>query len=312
MSELSIKHQTKTHKRRRKWTKARVVDKIVDSIFYLFILAISLTCVLPFIHVFSKSISSERFVIAKQVFLLPKEIDLIAYQKILADDSILRSLFVSVVVTVLFTILGMILTTCAAYPLSRPDLKGKGFLTFIFMFTLYFSGGIIPDYLLMNNLGLLDTMAVMILPLAFSAYNFLIMKTTLQSSIPESLIESALIDGASHFSILSRIVLPLSKPIIATLSLFYAVGRWNMYMDAMFYIKQRTDLRPLQLKLYYLVIAATESFQSQATDAGVAHYSDPEVLKASTIMFATIPIILIYPFVQKYFVQGNMIGAVKG
>lgn len=312
MSELSIKQQGNTRRKRRRWTKTRIIDKLVDGIFYIFILFVSLTCVLPFIHVFSKSISSERYVIAKQVFLLPKEIDLIAYQKILADDSIIRSLFVSIIVTILFTLLGMILTTCAAYPLSRPGLKGRGFITFIFMFTLYFSGGIIPDYLLMNNLGLLDTMAVMVLPLAFSAYNFLIMKTTLQSSIPESLIESAVIDGASHFSILARIVLPLSKPIIATLSLFYAVGRWNTYMDAMFYIKQRTDLRPLQLKLYYLVIAATESFQSQATDAGVAHYSDPEVLKASTIMFATIPIILIYPFVQKYFVQGNMIGAVKG
>ena len=120
----------------------------------------------------------------------------------------------------------------------------------------------------MYNLGLLDTVAVLILPLAFSAYNFLIMKTSLQSSVSDSLIESAVIDGANHFTILLRIILPLVKPILATLSLFYMVGRWNTYMDALFYIKQRTDLRPLQLKLYYLIIAASEAFQSQPTDTG--------------------------------------------
>ena len=203
----------------------------------------------------------------------------------------------------------MILTVFAAYPLSRKGLKGRSLITFLFMFTMYFSGGIIPEYLLINELNLLDTWWVMILPLAFSPYNLLIMKTTLQNSISDSR-QILVIDGAGQFRILRSIVLPLSKPIIATLSLFYAVGRWNAYQDALFYIKQNTDLRPLQLKLYYLVVAATESFQ--ATAEGSAQFTNPEVLKASCIMFATIPIICIYPFVQKYFVQGTMIGAVKG
>ncbi|MCA0757829.1 carbohydrate ABC transporter permease [Paenibacillus sp. N4] len=279
-----------------------------DVLIHLTVLVASLACLLPFIHVVSKSLSEDAYVIANKVFLWPVGFNLEAYHKILADDSILRSLYVSVIVTVLFTILGMVITICAAYPLSRKQLKGRTTLTIIFMFTMYFGGGIIPEYMLVNNLGLLDTIWSLILPSAFSAFNLLIMKTALSSSIPVSLEESARIDGAGHFRILWNIVIPLSKPIIATLSLFYAVGRWNTYQDALFYIKQQVDLRPLQLKLYYLVIQASESFQLEATQVQL---SNPEVLKASCVVFATLPILCVYPFIQKYFVQGVMLGAVK-
>ena len=281
---------------------------IWDVLIRLFLITASLACLLPFVHVVSKSLSEDAYVIANKVFLWPEGFTLTAYSKIFADASILRSLYVSVLVTVLFTILGMIITICAAYPLSRKQLRGRQTLTFLFVFTLYFSGGIIPEYVLMSNLGMLDTLWSLILPQAFSAFNFLIMKSTISSSIPVSLEESARIDGASHFRILSSIVLPLSKPIIATLSLFYAVGRWNAYQDALFYIKQQVDLRPLQLKLYYLIIQASESFQLEATQVSL---SNPEVLKASCVVFATVPILCIYPFIQKYFVQGVMLGAVK-
>ncbi len=292
----------------KKLTRDKVINLIVDIILHTILIVTCLTCILPFIHVFSKSISTEAYVIANKVILLPIEPTLSAYEKIFADKSILRSMYVSVVVTVLFTILGMFITLCAAWPLSRKYLRGRKVLSFIFMFTMYFSGGMIPEYLVMNELNLLDTWAVLILPLAFSAYNLLIMKTSLQSTIPDSLEESARLDGASHFRILWSIVIPLSKPIIATISLFYAVGRWNAYQDALFYIKSNTSLRPLQLKLYYLVVASTESFQEGVSVV----QTNPEVLKAACVMFATIPIICVYPFVQKYFVQGTMIGAVKG
>ena len=288
---------------------ARAANGIADTLIYLFIGIVALSCLFPFIHVFAKSISEEAYVIANKVFLLPKGFSTEAYKKVFSDSSILTSFYVSVVVTILFTALGMLITLCAAYPLSRKSLKGRKTLTMIFMFTMYFTGGIIPEYLLMNSLGLLDTWAVMILPLAFSPYNLLIMKTSLQSSVPDSLIESAHLDGASEFTILSRIVIPLSKPIIATLSLFYAVGRWNAYQDALFYIKQNVSLRPLQLKLYYLVVSSTESFQ--AAVEGSAQLTNPEVLKAACIIFATVPILCIYPFIQKYFVQGTMVGSVK-
>lgn len=303
-------NMTKT-KIKKTWTKPRVYKLIVDIIIYTIIAIVSLSCVLPFIHVLAKSLSAEAYVIANKVVLWPKEFTFSAYEKIFADASIVQSLWISIIVTALFTVLGMVITICAAYPLSRRHLKGRTVLTFIFMFTMYFAGGIIPEYLLMDQLGLLDNIWVLILPLAFSPYNLLIMKTSLQSSIPDSLVESAFMDGATQLRILRSIIIPLSKPIIATLSLFYAVGRWNAYQDALFYIKQNTDIRPLQLKLYYLVVAATESFQAAASEGG-AQLTNPEVLKASCIMFATIPIICIYPFVQKYFVQGTMIGSVKG
>ncbi|MBB6634465.1 carbohydrate ABC transporter permease [Cohnella thailandensis] len=279
-----------------------------DVLIHLSLIIASLACLLPFLHVVSKSFSEDAYVIANKVVLWPEGFTIEAYKKIFADASILRSLYVSVVVTVLFTILGMILTIFAAYPLSRKTFKGRTVLTFIFLFTMYFQGGIIPDYMLINNLGMLETMWSLVLPLAFSAFNLLIMKSALSSSIPDSLEESARIDGAGHFRILWSIVLPLSKPILATLALFFAVGRWNAYQDALFYIKQNVDMRPLQLKLYYLVVAASESFQLEATNVQL---SNPEVLKASCVVFATVPILLIYPFIQKYFVQGAMLGAVK-
>ena len=284
---------------------------LLDLVFYVVLAAVALSCLLPFVHVFAKSISGEAYVTANKIGLIPMGINLNAYRKIFQDASILRSMYVSIVMTTAFTVIGMLLTISAAYALSRRELKGRKLFTFMIMFTMYFSGGMIPDYLLMDRLHMLDTWWCLILPLSFSAYNFLIMKNNFQAGIPESLIESALIDGAGHIRILTGIVVPLSKPIIATISLFYAVGRWNSYQDALFYIKQRTELRPLQLKLYYLIVAANESFQGEGS-AATKVMTNPDVLKASCIIFATLPIICIYPFVQKYFVKGTMVGAVKG
>ena len=175
---------------------------------------------------------------------------------------------------------------------------------------MYFSAGLIPSYLLFKDLHVLDTMWVLILPLIYSPYNMLIMKTNLQTSIPDSLEESAFLDGATNFQILWKIVLPLSKPILATLSLFYAVGRWNAYADNKYYIRSE-NLKMIQYKLSQLVSSASEA-QTATLAEGAAVTSTPEVLQAACIMFVTIPIICIYPFVQKYFVKGTMVGAVKG
>ena len=294
----------------KKITSSKIKGNIVDVFFWLIIILVSLTCLFPFVHVFSVSISDEAYVIANKVVLLPKGFNLSAYHKIFADSSIMRSLFVTVLITVLFTAIGMFLTISAAYALSRKEMKGAKFMTFLMLFTMYFAAGMIPDYLLMQNLHMLDTIWSLVLPLCFAPYNLLIMKNNFSASIPDSLVEAAVVDGAGHFKILTRIVVPLSKPIIATIALFYAVGRWNAYQDALFYIKQRADLRPLQLKLYYLVVSSQESFQAEGGNAGVL--TNPEVLKAACIIFATAPIIILYPFVQKYFVQGTMVGAVKG
>ena len=215
----------------------------------------------------------------------------------------------TVLVTLLFTVIGMFITICAAYPLSIRGLKGRPVFAFILMFTMYFSAGLIPEYLLYKDLGLLNTMWVLVLPLCFAPYNMLIMRSFLSSTIPDSLYEAAKLDGASHFQTLFKIVLPLSKPILATLSLFYAVGRWNAYADAKYYITTKS-LQPLQYLLSNMVLNSGNDAISLSESA--AADTTPEVLQAATIMFATLPIIMIYPFVQKYFVKGTMIGAVKG
>jgi putative aldouronate transport system permease protein len=175
---------------------------------------------------------------------------------------------------------------------------------------MYFSAGIIPTYLLYHNLNMLDTMWVLIFPLIYSPYNMLIMKNYFVSSIPDELEESAFLDGATNLQILWKIVVPLSKPIIATLSLFYAVGRWNSYSDNMYYIRSNSK-KMVQYMLYQMVATASESQTTNLSDAAVVT-STPEVLQSASIMFVTIPIIIIYPFVQKYFVKGTMVGAVKG
>lgn len=291
-------------------SRAIIRFRIGDGIMMLVLVILCATCILPFLHLAAKSISSNSSVLAKQVYLFPKEINFDAYLSIFKDGSMIYSMIYSVVVTFLFTMLGMICCICAAYPLSKKRLWGRNLFTFLLMFPMYFNAGLIPSYLLLKNLKMLDTVWVLILPLIYSPYNMLIMKTYFQSSIPDSLEESAFLDGASNFAILIRVVLPLSKPILATLSLFYAVGRWNSYADNKFYIKTET-LKLIQYKLYQMVASATEA-QTQTLSEAAAVTSTPEVLQAAAIMFVTIPIICVYPFLQKYFVKGVMVGAIKG
>ena len=283
---------------------------LVDFLIIFILVILCLTCVLPFIHLAAKSISSNTAVMQRSVILWPKGINFDAYKSIFEDGTLVHSFIYSVGVVLLFTVLGMIVCTCAAYPLSKKRLKGRGFFTFILMVPMYFSAGLIPSYLLYTGYNLINTMWVLVLPLIYSSYNMLIMKNYFQSTIPDTLEEAAFLDGANNFQILFRIVLPLSLPILATLSLFYAVGRWNAYADNKYYIT-RESLKMIQYKLYQLVASAQEA-QTATLSEAIEVTSTPEVLQSSCIMFATIPIILIYPFLQKYFVKGVMVGAVKG
>lgn len=290
--------------------KRSAFDILADILIYIFVGILALICIIPFIHVAAKSLSSDAAVYANDVFLIPKGVNVNAYKTVFGDKSMMTSLWFTVFLTVAFTLLGMIVTIFAAFVLTKTRLKGRGFFAGMFMVTMYFGAGIIPDYLLMDTIGLLDTLWVLLLPLAFSAYNMIILKSFMQSSIPDSLIEAAELDGCDDFRTLFQVVLPLSKPVLATLALFYAVGRWNSFTDALYYI-QNPNLYPLQLKLYNLVNAAGET-SSLAQEGGGGEQQAAEVVKSATIMFATIPIIIVYPFVQKYFVTGVMIGAVKG
>jgi putative aldouronate transport system permease protein len=279
---------------------------LIDIAIMLIITILVLVCVLPFL--FSASVSSNAAVVARNVRFLPIGFNLNAYDTILRDKSMIRSLYMTVFYTASFTLIGMILTILAAYPLTKKSLFGRNFFLMVFIVTLYFSAGLIPEYLLVYELGFVNTPWAIILPLALSPFNMILLKTSFQG-IPVSLEESAVLDGCSYFGILTRIVLPLSKPILATLVLFYAIGRWNAYQDALFYLT-KSHLYPLQLKLYNLVNSYGEAEQI-SQEAGVMQVAQ-EVLKPASIIFATIPILVVYPFVQKYFVKGVMIGAVKG
>ena len=282
--------------------------KVSDIIIMAIMVILCLTCIIPFVHIAAKSISSNTAVLSKSVYLVPKGINFEAYDSIFSDGQLVRSMLYTVMVTAIFTVLGMVVTICAAYPLTKKRLKGRNIISVLLLFTLYFSAGLIPEYLLMKDLNLLNTMWVLIFPLIFSPYNMLIMKSFLQANIPDSLEESAFIDGASNFQILLKVVLPLSKAIIATLSLFYAVGRWNAYADSKYYITKKA-LQHIQYILSNMILSSSEAISiSEAAEVT----STPEVLQAAAIMFVTLPIICIYPFVQKYFVKGTMIGAVKG
>ncbi len=283
--------------------------RVSDFVIAFIILLLSLTCIVPFLHIAAKSISSNAAVMSKSVYLLPKGLNVDAYASIFRDGQLTYSMLYTIWMTLLFTVIGMIITILAAYPLARRELKGRSVIAFILMFTMYFSAGLIPEYLLYKDLKLINTMWVLVLPLSFSPYNMLIMRSFIRSTIPDSLYEAANLDGASHFQILTRIVLPLSKPILATLALFYAVGRWNAYADAKYYITTKA-LQPLQYLLSNMVLNSGQDAVSLSEAAAVE--STPEVLQAAVVMFATLPIMMIYPFVQKYFVQGTMIGAVKG
>jgi putative aldouronate transport system permease protein len=289
--------------------KRDVKGRIFDTFIYFVVTVAVLVCVIPFLHVFSLSLSSNDAVMTQKVTILPVDINFNAYKEVFSDSSMTQSLFITVAITIAFTLLGMLITIALAYPLSRKNFKGSMVFIMLILFTFYFNAGIIPAYINIHNLGLMDSIWSLILPLALSPYNLILMKTYMITSIPDSLEESAKLDGCSHMGILTRIVLPLSKPMLATIALFFAVGRWNTFQDAYMYITSR-NLFPLQLRLFYLVSAAqsTESFSAE----GNANAFAPEVVRAASIMFATIPILLVYPWLQKYFVKGVIIGAVKG
>ncbi|MCX7709097.1 MAG: carbohydrate ABC transporter permease [Clostridia bacterium] len=287
----------------------KVANRIFDVIIYFILILAVLVSIIPFLHIAAKSLSSNEAVMTMKVTLLPVDFTLEAYSRVIGDVSMVKSLLLTVLVTVAFTVLGMFLTICLAYALSRKGLRGQKVFLLLVLFTLYFNGGIIPHFINIFELKLYNTIWSIILPLALSPFNMIILRTFFLSSVPDSLEESAKLDGCGHIGILIKIFLPLSLPALATLSLFYAVGRWNAFSDALFYITERS-LYPIQLKLYYLINAmgATETLDS----AGSATQLAPDVIKSASVMFATIPILIVYPWLQKYFVTGITVGAVKG
>ena len=286
------------------WTGPQIILTLI-------IVLISLSCLLPFVNVAATSLSSKSAILSGRVSFWPVELDFRAYKAIFADPAMMRSMVFTVIITVVYTLFSMVMTVLMAYPLTKKRLSGRKFFNFLALFTMYFSGGTIPIYLNIKELGLLDTPWALILPGMLSTYNMIILKSFF-TAIPGELEEAAIIDGANDFQVLRSVYLPLSMASLATLTLFYAVGKWNSFQDALYYIQTKA-YQPLQLKLYHIIkgsqavdIAAMEGgSQSVATDIS-------ESIEPATIIFATLPILVVYPFVQRYFVAGVTIGAVKG
>lgn len=283
----------------------RAGDWIIAIISFI----VMFVCLVPLLNVLARSLSSAEYLIRNEVVLWPKGWNLDAYATVLKDPKYVHSLWYTGLLTVGCTLLSLAMTVMCAYPLIYKELKGGKVINVLILFTMYFSAGMIPHYLWLRNLGMLDTLWVLVIPNCLSVYNMIIMRSFFYS-VPDSLREAAEIDGAGPIRTLVMIYLPLSKAVLATLALFYAVGRWNGFSDALLYLKKREDLYPIQLLLYNILQNTTNV--EVATQEGFSSPGLGETLKMATVMFATVPILLIYPWLQRYFVTGVTLGAVKG
>ena len=267
----------------------------------------ALMCLIPFIHIIGSSFATPGELATRNFVLIPREWSTAAYRYILSTPTIFRAMGVSVFVTVVGTFVSLVLTSMMAYALSKPQLPGRRYINFLVIFTMLFSGGMIPSFILVTKLGLVDSLWSLILPVAINAFNLVIMRNFFQG-IPPSLEEAARIDGCSEVGVFARVVLPLSLASIATIGLFYAVYYWNTYQSAILYINDSTKW-PMQVLLRQIVIVASGL---NADESSVDVVPPAQSIKMAVIFVATLPMLIVYPFVQRFFVKGALIGSVKG
>ncbi|MFR2458077.1 MAG: carbohydrate ABC transporter permease [Christensenellales bacterium] len=295
----------------RKNSTADMVYIVITEVILWFMLVIIL---IPLVYIVSSSFSSPEAVGNGWVYLWPVDFSLKGYAAVFTTEKVWIGFRNSIFYTVVGTFINIVVTMLAAYPLSRRDLKGRGVVTVIFTFTMLFSGGMIPTYLLVRDLRMINTVWAMLIPGAMSVYNVIIARTYIQSSIPFDLYESASLDGCTDDRYLISVVLPLAKPIIAVLVLWYAVGHWNQYFNAMIYLRD-SNLLPLQIVLRNFLIVEDMNDSSLAT-MSMEEYMDKLYLKNlyqySLIVIASAPVMMLYPFIQKHFVKGIMLGSLKG
>ena len=299
----------------RTFRRSSLSDKIFYTIVDILMLAALMMVVIPIMNVISNSISEPSAVLQGKVSIFPKGLSFDGYKAVFADNKIISGYANTILYTVSSTVLGVIVTVLCAYPLSRKDLKGRNTIMFLVTFTMLFSGGIIPNYLLIRSLHLINSRLSLILPGLINAYNIIIARTFFQSSIPDSLLEAAEIDGCGNMRFFCTIVLPLSKAILAVLTLYFAVANWNAWFNAYIYLSEPKKY-PLQLVLKEILLA--NSMAAGGDTVGGADGDKAkmdalsEVIKYASIMVSCLPIWCAYPFVQKYFVKGVMIGSIKG
>lgn len=280
-------------------------DRVIDTVNYTVLTLAALVTLYPFLHVLTISLAPPELLIARGAAILwPTKVTLAAYTELFQTSPILRAFLVSVLRTSLGTALNVGLTALTAYPLARRTLPGRSVLLLLIVFTMLFNGGIIPTYLVVKGLGLVDSIWALILPTAINAYYLIIMKNYFEG-LPEELFEAASTEGASDLQILTRVVLPLSRPILATLGLFYAVYHWNAFFDAIMFINDRAKY-PLQVLLREIVVQG--NVQDMMGDTAIFGQN----MKMAVIVVTTLPVLFLYPFIQRYFTKGIMIGAIKG
>lgn len=282
-------------------------SKIGDWIIAFICLLVIIICILPILNVLARSLSSQDALVKNEVFLLPKGLNFDAYTMVLGDNKYVWSLTWTAILTIICTFVSLFMTTICAYPLIFDKLKGKRLITVFIILTMYFNAGTIPMYLLLKDIGWLNQPIVLVIPSCLSVFNMILMRSFFLG-IPESLRESAEIDGATYIQVLRKIYLPLSTPVLATLALFYAVGRWNGFSDALMYMNDKR-YHPIQLLLYNIL--KNMSSIDTSTKEGFIAPGLADTFKAATVMFATLPILLIYPWLQRYFIAGVTLGAVK-
>jgi putative aldouronate transport system permease protein len=273
---------------------------------YAFLVLVSMAMLLPFLHILAGSFSSGPAITNGLVTIFPVDFTLGNYRAVLDDPKIWRSFGVTVFITVAGTLINLILTALMAYGLSKPDLKGRSFIIMLVLLTMIFQAPMIPSYLMVKELGMLNSLWALLIPSAIAAFNLIIMISFFRN-IPEGLVESAKMDGAGEYRTLWSIVLPLSLPSISTIGLFYAVNHWNSYMVALMYIRD-AQLYPLQVLLRRLLVESDEQMLIRVNTA----IQSVEGIKMASIMVATIPILVVYPLIQKHFVKGAMLGSIKG
>lgn len=282
-------------------------NRLFDIINHSILFIVAIVCVLPFVYVLAVSFASPAEVAKGGLILWPKEWSLVSYQYIFSSDTLPRSLLVSIYITVVGTLINLAFTSLMAYPLSKPHLRGRNPILLGVLITMLFSGGMIPTYFVVNGLNLTNTLWSLMIPSAISAFNLIVLKNFFQQ-IPDGLEDSAKIDGCNDLGVLIRIVLPLSLPAMATFSLFYAVAHWNTFFNAILYINDN-EKWPIQVLLREIVILA----QSRVGDSSFDEMDvQPLTIRMAVIVFATVPILLVYPFLQKHFAKGVMLGSVKG
>ena len=286
-------------------------DQWLERILIIFMLFIAAIMLYPLLVVLSTSFSSPSAVTSGKVWLFPVDFSLEGYKAVFKTSDVLIGYRNSLFYMVVGTTLNVCMTLLAAYPLSRDDLVGRGIIMKLFTFTMIFSGGMIPNYLLLKDLNMLNTRWAMILPGAISAYNMIITRTFIKSNIPKDMLEAAQLDGCSDIQYFFKIVLPLSGAVIAVITLYYAIAHWNSYFDAFMYLNDK-ELYPLQVFLKNILVSNQVQADMIVDEQVQAIEGSAEVLKYSLIVVAVVPVMIIYPFVQKHFVKGVMIGAVKG